>query len=50
MRNATQNASVMALTPKVEAMRRSRTSPLIREARVSKETMEADLMRLTAPV
>jgi hypothetical protein len=47
MRNATQKASVMTLTPKVEAINRSRTKPVIRDSRVSKEMVEADLKRLT---
>jgi hypothetical protein len=37
-----------ALAPNIEAMsRRSRTSPVTREARVSRETVEAALNRLT---
>ena len=47
MRNATQKASVIALTPKMDAISKSRTRPVIRDARVSSETMEADLIRLT---
>ncbi len=50
MRKATLNASVSALAPKVAAMSSSRTSPVMREARVSKETREADLNRVTARV
>jgi hypothetical protein len=47
MRNATLKASVSALTPKPEAKSTSRTRPVIREARVSRETVEADLSRDT---
>jgi hypothetical protein len=47
MRNATLKASVSALTPKTEANSTSRTRPVIREARVSRETVEADLSRDT---
>src|SRR5512133_1906858 len=47
MRNATLKASVTALAPKVDAIRSSRTSPEMRDTRVSRETMEADLKRLT---
>ena len=43
MRNATLKASVMALTPKTEAMSNSRTSPVMRETRVNRETVEAAL-------
>ena len=43
MRNATLNASVNALAPKVEAINNSRTSPVMREASVRRETREADL-------
>ena len=43
MRNATLNASVSALAPKVDAMSSSRTKPVMREARVNSETVEADL-------
>ena len=41
MRKATLKASVSALAPKVEAISRSRTRPVMREARVSSETVEA---------
>ena len=41
MRNATLNASVCALTPKLEATINSRPSPVTRETSVSKETVEA---------
>ncbi len=37
----------MALAPKTEAISRSRTKPVTREARVSRETVEAALNRLT---
>jgi small subunit ribosomal protein S20 len=47
MRKATLKASVSALTPKTEAKSTSRTRPVIREARVSRETVEADLSRDT---
>jgi hypothetical protein len=50
MRNATLNASVMALTPKMDAIMVSRTSPVMREASVHKDTVETDLMRLTSQV
>ena len=50
MRNATLKASVSALAPKVEAISNSRARPVMREARVSKETIEADLKRLTQGV
>jgi len=50
MRKATLKASVMALTPKVAAMSRSRTKPLMRDSRVSSETTEADLKSDTARV
>ena len=43
MRNATLNASVMALAPKVAAINSSRTRPVMRETRVRAETVEADL-------
>ena len=43
MRNATLKASVIALTPKTEAMSNSRTSPVMRETRVNRETVEAAL-------
>jgi hypothetical protein len=47
MRKATLKASVSALTPNTEANSTSRTRPVIREARVSRETVEADLSRDT---
>ncbi|MCY1529343.1 hypothetical protein D9M68_644800 [compost metagenome] len=47
MRKATLNASVRALAPKVDAISSSRTSPVMREASVSRETREADLNRDT---
>ncbi|MCY1507748.1 hypothetical protein D9M68_420350 [compost metagenome] len=47
MRKATLKASVSALTPNTEANSTSRTRPVIREARVSRETVEADLNRDT---
>jgi len=50
MRNATLKASVSALAPKVDAINNSRARPVMREARVSKETIEADLKRLTLGV
>ena len=46
MRKATLKASVRPLTPKAEAMSQSRSSPVTREASVSRETVEADLNRL----
>ena len=49
-RKATLNASVMAEAPNTEAISRSRTMPVTREARVSRETVEAALNRLTAGV
>ena len=48
MRNATLNASVMALAPKAEAISSSRTNPVMREISVSNETVEADLKSDTA--
>jgi hypothetical protein len=39
----------MALAPNIEAISSSRTSPVTREARVSRETVEAALKRLTGP-
>ena len=48
MRNATLKASVSALAPNIEAIRRSRTRPVTREARVRRETVEAALNRDTA--
>jgi hypothetical protein len=47
MRKATLNASVAALAPKLAAMSCSRTKPVIRETRVSSETVEAALSRFT---
>jgi hypothetical protein len=38
----------MAEAPKVDAISSSRTSPVMRDSSVSKETTEADLKRLTA--
>ena len=38
----------MALAPKVDAINNSRTKPVMRDARVSKETIEADLISDTA--
>jgi len=43
MRNATLKASVSTFAPNIDAMSKSRTSPVMREARVSKETVEAAL-------
>ena len=48
MRNATLKASVVALAPKAAAISSSRTRPVMRDARVSRETMDADLSRLIA--
>jgi hypothetical protein len=42
MRNATLKASVKALAPNKEAINNSRTKPVTREAKVNKETTEAD--------
>jgi hypothetical protein len=50
MRNATRKASVRALAPKALAIKVSRTKPVMRDSRVSKETVEADLNRLTGRV
>ena len=50
MRNATLKASVKALAPKAEAISSSRISPVMRDASVSRETMEADLNRLTVDI
>ena len=50
MRKATLKASVMALAPNIDAMSNSRPSPVMREARVSSETVDADLNRLTHSV
>ena len=47
IRNATLKASVMALAPNIAAIRDSRTKPVMREARVHTDTVEADLRRLT---
>ncbi len=41
MRNATLNASVHALAPKAAAISSSRTRPVMREASVSRETVDA---------
>ena len=43
MRNATLNASVSALAPKVAAISNSRTKPVTRDSSVKSETVEADL-------
>jgi len=43
-------ASVMALAPKVEAIKSSRTRPVIRDKSVNRETVEADLMSDTRGV
>jgi hypothetical protein len=40
----------MALAPKVDAINNSLTKPVMRETSVSKETVEADRMRLTRAV
>jgi hypothetical protein len=37
----------MADAPKVDAIKSSRTKPVMRESKVNKETTEADLKRLT---
>src|SRR5450830_1101291 len=50
MRNATLKASVIALAPKAEATSNSRTRPVIRDASVSSETVEAALKRVTHQV
>jgi hypothetical protein len=50
MRNATLKASVMALAPKVEAISNSRAKPVMRDASVSRETVEAALNRDTRRV
>ena len=50
MRNATLKASVNALAPKMEAINNSRPKPSTREARVSRDTTEADLNKLTCAV
>ena len=50
MRKATLNASVNALTPNTEAINSSRTSPVMREASVNSETVEAALKSDTARV
>ncbi|GAB4216582.1 MAG: hypothetical protein Fur007_16880 [Rhodoferax sp.] len=47
MRNATLKASVMLEAPNTEAMSNSRTKPVTRDARVNKDTTEADLNKLT---
>jgi len=43
-------ASVSTLAPNVAAISSSRTKPVMRDANVSSETMEADLNRDTARV
>ena len=43
-------ASVNALAPKVAATSNSRTRPVMRDTRVHKDTVEADLIRLTGRV
>jgi hypothetical protein len=43
-------ASVVALAPKAVAISNSRTRPVMRDAKVSKETMEADLSKLIQPL
>ena len=50
IRKATLNASVKALAPKSEAMRSSLNMPVMRESSVNKETIEADLNKLTVQV
>ena len=50
IRKATLNASVSALAPKAEAMSNSLTKPVMRDARVQRETVDADLRRLTKRV
>jgi hypothetical protein len=50
MRNATLNASVRALAPKVEAISNSRNRPVMRDASVRREIREADLNSDTARV
>jgi hypothetical protein len=47
MRKATLKASVIALAPNTDAISRSRSRPVTRDARVSRETVEAALNRLT---
>jgi hypothetical protein len=47
MRNATLKASVKALAPNTLAIKVSRAKPVMREAKVHKDTVEADLKRLT---
>ena len=47
MRNATLKASVRALAPNTLAISVSRAKPVMREAKVHKDTVEADLNRLT---
>src|SRR6185369_7365101 len=46
MRKATLKASVSELAQKTAAINRSRTRPVTRDARVSRETVEADLSRV----
>ena len=48
MRKATLKASVMALAPKLDAISNSRTKPVMRESKVNRETVEADLKSDTA--
>ncbi|MNE67181.1 hypothetical protein D3C80_1627740 [compost metagenome] len=50
MRNATLKASVSAFAPNMEAMSRSRSKPVIREASVNRETVEAALKSDTRAV
>jgi len=50
MRKATLKASVMALAPKVEAINSSRARPVIRETSVNRETVDADLNKVTRGV
>ena len=49
IRNATLNASVNALAPKVAAMIWSRINPVTREAKVNTETVDAALRRFIPP-
>ena len=46
MRNATLKASVVALAPKAAAISNSRTRPVMRDAKVSRDTMDADFSKL----
>ncbi len=50
IRKATLKASVMALAPKVAAIKSSRAKPVTRETKVHKETVEADLNKDTPQV